>query len=191
MWAAFRAARRSLGGRSTRSLGRTFDAMVEIVPVAEGLAASYRECLDVVAREKRYLAQIEALPLERIQGFVRESVATDAVQFMAVQGRRVVGWADIFPAWAHAVSHCGSLGMGILPAYRGQGIGRRLLQACIAKAQAKGITRIELEVRADNERAISLYKSLGFKQEAVKRNAMRFDGVYFDALQMSLLQSAA
>jgi putative acetyltransferase len=165
--------------------------MIHIVPVAEHLAASYRACLDVVAREKRYLAQIEALPLERIQGFVRESVANDAVQFMAVEGSCVVGWADIFPSWAHAVSHCGSLGMGVLPTHRGQGIGRQLLQACISKANTKGITRIELEVRADNERAIGLYKALGFELEAVKRNAMRFDGVYYDALQMSLLHSAA
>ncbi len=81
--------------------------------------------------------------------------------------------------------------MGVLPEYRGKGIGRQLLQACISKARTKGITRIELEVRADNERAIALYKALGFEIEAVKRNAMRFDGVYFDALQMSLLQSAA
>ena len=165
--------------------------MVEIVPVAEHLAASYRQCLDVVAREKRYLAQIEALPLERIEGFVKESVATDAVQFMAVDGKQVVGWADIFPSWAHAVAHCGSLGMGLLPEYRGRGIGRQLLQACIAKARAKGITRIELEVRADNTRAIGLYKALGFEVEAIKRQAMRFDGVYYDALQMSLLQRAA
>jgi ribosomal protein S18 acetylase RimI-like enzyme len=165
--------------------------MVDIVPVAEHLAASYRQCLDVVAREKRYLAQIEALPLERIEGFVRDSVANDAVQFMAVDRGQVVGWADIFPSWAHAVAHCGSLGMGVLPEYRGKGIGRQLLQACISKARTKGITRIELEVRADNVRAISLYKALGFEIEAVKRNAMRFDGVYFDALQMSLLQSAA
>lgn len=165
--------------------------MVEIVPVAEHLAASYRQCLDMVAREKRYLAQIEALPLERIEGFVKESVATDAVQFMAVDGKQVVGWADIFPSWAHAVAHCGSLGMGLLPEYRGRGIGRQLLQACIAKARAKGITRIELEVRADNTRAIGLYKALGFEVEAIKRQAMRFDGVYYDALQMSLLQRAA
>lgn len=165
--------------------------MVEIVPVAEHLAASYRQCLDVVAREKRYLAQIEALPLKRIEGFVKESVATDAVQFMAVDGKQVVGWADIFPSWAHAVAHCGSLGMGLLPEYRGRGIGRQLLQACIAKARAKGITRIELEVRADNTRAIGLYKALGFEVEAIKRQAMRFDGVYYDALQMSLLQRAA
>ena len=163
--------------------------MVTIVPVAQAHASSYRTCLDAVAREKRYLAQIEALPLERIEGFVRDSVAGDAIQFMAVDAGRVVGWADIFPAWAHAVAHCGSLGMGVLAAYRGQGLGRRLLEACLAKAWSKGLTRIELEVRADNERAIGLYKALGFTQEAVKRNAMRFDGVYFDALQMSLLRS--
>ena len=34
---------------------------VVIAPIAERHAASYRECLDTVAREKRYLAQIEAL----------------------------------------------------------------------------------------------------------------------------------
>jgi ribosomal protein S18 acetylase RimI-like enzyme len=165
--------------------------MVQIVSVKEEHAQSYRACLDVVAREKRYLAQVEALPLERIEGFVKDSAASDAVQFMAVDAGRVVGWADVFPAWAHAVAHVGSLGMGVLPEYRGQGIGRRLLEACIAKAWARGITRIELEVRADNERAIGLYKSVGFTQEAVKRQAMRFDGVYFDALLMSLLRSAA
>lgn len=165
--------------------------MTQIVPVAEEHAHSYRACLDAVAREKRYLAQIEALPLERIEGFVRASVANDAVQFMAVEGGRVVGWADIFPSWAHAVAHCGTLGMGVLAEYRGQGIGRRLLEACIHKAWRKGITRIELEVRADNERAIRLYQAMGFTQEALKRRAMRFDGVYFDALLMSLLNRAA
>jgi ribosomal protein S18 acetylase RimI-like enzyme len=165
-------------------------ATVAIVPVAEHHAEGFHACLDVVARERRYLAQVEAPPLERIEAFVRESVANDAAQFMAVDGDRVVGWADILPAWAHAVAHVGSLGMGVLPAYRGRGIGRRLLGACIAKARAQGITRIELEVRADNERAIALYRALGFEQEAVKRHAMRFDGEYHDALLMSLLKDA-
>lgn len=165
-------------------------ATVAIVPVAEHHAEGFRACLDVVARERRYLAQIEAPPLERIEAFVRESIANDAAQFMAVDGDRVVGWADVLPAWAHAVAHVGSLGMGVLPAYRGRGIGRRLLGACIAKAWAQGITRIELEVRVDNERAIGLYRSLGFEHEAVKRRAMRFDGVDHDALLMSLLKDA-
>ena len=165
--------------------------MLPIVAVALQYAASYRDCLDFVAREKRYLAQIEALPLERIVGFVSQSVADDAVQYFALDGERVVGWADIFPSWAHAVSHCGSLGMGILPGYRRQGLGHRLLEACIEKAWQKGLTRIELEARADNRAAISLYEKVGFKQEALKVQAMRFDGVYYDAVQMRLLRGEA
>lgn len=165
--------------------------MLPIVPVQEKYAASYRVCLDIVAREKKYLAQIEALPLARIEEFVRESVASDAIQFFALDQEEVVGWADVFPAWAHAVSHCGSLGMGVHPNFRGQGLGRRLLQACIQKAWAKGLVRIELEARADNEAAIALYESFGFKHEALKAKAMRFDETYFDTVQMRLLRGEA
>jgi len=161
--------------------------MLPIVAVQERYAASYRECLDVVAREKRYLAQVEAMPLERIEAFVSQSVATDAIQFFALDGDRVVGWADIFPSWAHAVAHCGSLGMGVHPDYRRQGLGQRLLAACIEKVWRKGLTRIELEARADNHAAVALYQKLGFEHEAIKARAMRFDGVYFDAVQMRLL----
>ena len=160
---------------------------IEITPIALTHAAGFHACLDAVAKEKRYLAQTRALPLDRIEGFVRNSVANDAVQFVALDADTVVGWADIFPAWADAVKHCGSLGMGVLAAYRGQGVGERLLRACLVKAPTQGITRIELEARADNTRAIALYERVGFRHEAVKRNAMRFDGVYYDAAQMSIL----
>ncbi len=160
---------------------------IEITPIALTHAAGFHACLDAVAKEKRYLAQTRALPLDRIEGFVRNSVANDAVQFVALDADTVVGWADIFPAWADAVKHCGSLGMGVLAAYRGQGIGERLLRACLVKAPTQGITRIEIEARADNTRAIALYERVGFRHEAVKRNAMRFDGVYYDAAQMSIL----
>jgi RimJ/RimL family protein N-acetyltransferase len=178
---------------STGSAGSGLPARrpVAIVPVAESLAASFHACLDTVAREQRFLAQIEAMSPERIEGFVRQSVADDAVQFFAVDGDTVVGWADVFPAWAHAVRHVGSLGMGVLPAYRGQGLGRRLLQACIDKARSRSITRIELEARADNLAAIQLYQHMGFEHEALKRRAMRFGGRYFDAVQMSLLLDEA
>ena len=160
-----------------------------VSPIALTHAPSFHQCLDTVAREKRYLAQIEAPPLERITGFVTESVANDAVQFVALAGDRVVGWADIFPAWAHAVQHCGTLGMGVLPEFRGQGLGRKLLQACIDKARSKGITRITLEARADNTNAIALYTRMGFVHEALKPKALRFEGVYFDAVQMRLLMA--
>jgi putative acetyltransferase len=158
-----------------------------ITPITLAHAASFHACLDAVAREKRWLAQVEAPPLERVMGFVSDSVAADAAQFVALDGDVVVGWADIFPAWAHAVAHTGTLGMGLLPAWRGQGLGRRLLLACIHKARAQGITRVTLQARADNAAAIALYRAVGFEHEGLARRAMRFDGVSFDAVQMALL----
>lgn len=164
---------------------------IAIVPIHASHADSFHACLDAVAREKRFLAQTQAPPLERIRAFVQEGVSADAVQFVAVTSGRVVGWADIFPGWADAVAHCGQLGMGVLADHRGQGLGGRLLEACIAKAWQKGITRIELEVRVDNARAIRLYERLGFFREATKKHAMRFDGVYHDTHQMALLHGFA
>lgn len=160
---------------------------IAIEPIALRHVAGFRSCLDTVARERRYLAQTEAPPPERVEAFVRENIASDAVQFVALDGATVVGWADILSHWASAFAHRGTLGIGVLPAYRGRGIARQLLLACLAKARATGLTRIELEVRADNTRAIRLYRAVGFVEECRKRKAMRFDGVYFDALLMSLV----
>ena len=161
---------------------------VRIAPMALPYAESFHECLDQVAREKRYLAQLYAPPLDRVKDWVRQSVESDAAQFVALDVERVVGWADIFAAWPQVTCHRGNLGIGVLPAYRGQGIGRRLLEACIEKAWSKGMTRVDLETRADNERAIVLYEKLGFRREGVVRNGMRFDGVYHDCVLMGLVK---
>jgi RimJ/RimL family protein N-acetyltransferase len=161
---------------------------ITIIAVAEAHAARFRDSLDEVARERRYLAMVEAPPIEQVESFVRDNIADDVPQFLALDGQRVVGWADIVPSRTYAIAHCGNLGMGVVASYRGQGIGRRLLEACIAKAWSRGITRIQLEARADNLHAIRLYEHLGFSHEVVKRRGMRMDGEYFDTVQMSLLR---
>jgi ribosomal protein S18 acetylase RimI-like enzyme len=52
----------------------------------------------------------------------------------------------------------------ILQEYRGKGIGRQLMNAVISEAESRKCTRITLEVRDDNVKAQSLYKSLGFDE---------------------------
>ncbi len=174
--------------------GMTTAAEVRIAPIALDHAEGFHACLDSVAREGRYLAQWHALPLERVQGFVRDSVEQDAVQFVALAGERgaerVVGWADVFPHWAHALQHVGTLGMGVHADFRGQGLGRRLLAACLEKAERKGLLRVELSARADNLRAIRLYEALGFRHEGLKRRALRFPDGFHDSVSMAWLAPA-
>ena len=70
---------------------------ITIAPIDLCHASGFHACLDAVAREKSYLAQTEALPLSSIEAFIQDSVTNDAAQFVALDGERVVGWADIFP----------------------------------------------------------------------------------------------
>ncbi len=51
--------------------------------------------------------------------------------------------------------------IGVLPAFRRQGIGSALLSTC---EEGLGVERVRLSVRQGNENAIRLYKSFGYQQ---------------------------
>lgn len=158
-----------------------------IKPIAESDIESFRECLDTVARERKFLALLEAPSVENVRAFVTQNISAQIPQVVAKEAQRVVGWCDIQPGWHHTLQHCGSLGMGVLPEYRGQGLGQRLLESCIALAREGGITRIGLEARVDNGQALRLYERMGFQAEGVRRNGMKVDGQYIDTVAMALL----
>ncbi len=75
--------------------------------------------------------------------------------------------------------------IGILKSHWGQGIGTRLFQVLEDWAREYGIHRLELSVQTDNERAIHLYKKVGFEIEGIKRQTLLVDGVYRDEYLMS------
>lgn len=54
--------------------------------------------------------------------------------------------------------------VGITPAHRGRGLGTALLSASLAGFQQAGLLRAYLEVTAQNDRAVQLYKRLGFRR---------------------------
>ena len=114
-------------------------------------------------------------------------LAGAGVQMLAVRSNDVVvGWCDIVRNPLEGFRHVGRLGMGLLPHYRGQGLGKRLTVETIRAARLAGIERVELEVFASNERAVALYRKLGFVTEGVKRRARKLDGQYDDNVVMAL-----
>ncbi len=162
-------------------------AAISISSIAIAHAESFRLCLDTVARERKYLAMTEAPPLAQVRGFIADNIAGKVPQVVALDAGRVVGWCDILPKWQQALRHSGSLGMGLLPEYRGLGLGKQLLKACLSRARAAGLTRVELEVRVENQSAFRLYEQLGFVREGLKRKGSRVDGQYYDTISMALL----
>jgi ribosomal protein S18 acetylase RimI-like enzyme len=54
--------------------------------------------------------------------------------------------------------------VGITPAHRGRGVGTALISAALFGFQQAGLPRAYLEVTAQNDRAVRLYKQLGFRR---------------------------
>lgn len=59
------------------------------------------------------------------------------------------------------------LGFGILPEYRGRGLGRAALREALCLLTDQGIKKAELDVVATNANALNLYKSVGFMEDSV------------------------
>ncbi|HEY8258233.1 MAG TPA: GNAT family protein [Gemmatimonadales bacterium] len=161
---------------------------VRIVPTVDEHLPGLHATLDAVARERRYIGLTAAFPPTQTAAFVRQILESGGVLVVAVtSATEVVGWCDVERLHLEGFRHVGRLGMGVLQAYRRQGIGRRLAMAAITAARTAGIERIELEVFASNAGAIRLYDRLGFEHEGVKRQARKLDGRYDDIVLMALL----
>lgn len=61
------------------------------------------------------------------------------------------------------VEECELLSLAVAPSRRGQGYGRKLLEAVIASARELAATSLFLEVAEDNAVAQALYRSAGFR----------------------------
>ncbi len=105
---------------------------------------------------------------------------------------RLVGLTGLHGEGLLRASHAWSFGMTVHPDVQGRGVGGALMRDILAIADGwLGATRVELEVYADNERAIRLYRSYGFELEGTKRcDTWRGEG-YVDTLIMGRLRCAA
>lgn len=83
--------------------------------------------------------------------------------------------------------HSGEFGMSVRKAYWGLGIGSWMLDALLDWARGTGIvTKVNIRVRTDNQRAIALYRRKGFVHEGTIRREVCLDGQYYDHHCMGL-----
>jgi RimJ/RimL family protein N-acetyltransferase len=164
-------------------------ANTRVVPTTDEHIEGFHRVIGIVARERRYIGFVDAPPLEGTREFIRGMLASRAIQLLVLDDDdAVVGWCDIIPVSLEGFQHVGKLGMGLLPEFRGRGLGEALARAAIDRAWEAGLERVELEVFASNARARRLYERMGFVVEGVKRRARKLDGEYDDNVLMALLR---
>jgi len=106
---------------------------------------------------------------------------------VAEKEQKIVGHAFLDPMPLEALSHVFRLTIVVHPGYRNQGIGDALMRDLMDWAKrTPRVVKIELLVRATNERAIRLYLKLGFVDEGQFRKRVRLpDGRFVDDIAMA------
>jgi hypothetical protein len=57
---------------------------IQIIPITEEHIEGFYQCLDAVARERKYLARVHAPPLEAVRQFVQRSIESAAIRLVAL-----------------------------------------------------------------------------------------------------------
>lgn len=103
-------------------------------------------------------------------------------------GEGIVGHVDLRGGRIATEMHRAALGMGLMQAYTGRGLGKRLLDTAIGWARAEtSVVWIDLGVFEGNVPAQKLYARYGFERLFVRKDAFRLeDGTQIDDIMMTL-----
>lgn len=134
---------------------------------SDGAAAF--EVFDLTHEETDYLLSYpdeNSLDADKEAQYLKDKTQSpDEIELVAIVGGKLVGIAGIEAVGnKYKVKHRAEFGISVLKEYWGLGLGKELTKACIQCARDAGYSQLELNVVAENDKALSLYKSLGFEE---------------------------
>lgn len=128
-------------------------------------------------------------PVEQMAERLRVAAQIGDFTLGAFDDDQLVGVVTLFRETGRKNQHIAIVvAMYVAPETRGQGVGRALVSALIARARAlDGVEQLLLAVVASNAAARALYRSLNFEVYGLQRKALKLgDGRYLDEELMVL-----
>lgn len=146
--------------------GRT----VHVRTAAADDAAAYADyAMDVAKTSEFTVTQPHELrSVEKVRERIGESLSKpDALIVVATSGNQVVGEVEFKAREPERMRHHGHFGLGVRSTHRGVGLGRLLMEVLLEWTRSHAtIQKVCLGCVADNAPALSLYRSLGFREES-------------------------
>ena len=145
--------------------------------------------LKTTCGETRYLVKEPEeinMTIEEEEAFIRrQNDSENSVMLLGFLNGRYVGNCSLMGNGPLRYRHRVSMGIALYQEFTGLGIGRAMIGALLKIAGEKGFEHVELEVVKGNERAIRLYRDMGFEICGTFPNNMKYkDGSYADAYWM-------
>jgi RimJ/RimL family protein N-acetyltransferase len=147
--------------------------------------ALMRNINEIGAEEEFILTERLTHSARREREWIRSFDNLTSVLYVAEVAGRVVGQVDVRISTFSKARHVANLGIAIVRAFRGLGIGRALMERALDWMKQRRVEKATLEVFASNERAIALYQKLGFEVEAARKRHFKIRGEYVDDVLMA------
>ena len=162
-----------------------------IRPITEADAEAYlalARAIDAESRFMMYEPGERPTTVEQQVEQIRVILGSDnKLMLVAEHEGQLVGYLGAIGGNFHRNRHGVHIFVGILEAFTGQGLGRRLLEETERWARRQGLHRLELTVMRHNARGLALYQKMGFEIEGTKRDSLQVEGVYVDEICMAKL----
>ena len=116
-----------------------------------------------------------------LSAWIHEIERGDITSLLAFRDGEVVGCGALVRDPHSWSPHVGEIRMVVSLDVRGLGVGRALSQETFALALGAGLEKLSVQMTVDQQAAIALFESLGFKAEALLRDHVRdIDGKKHD-----------
>lgn len=157
-------------------------------PVPED-AAALLDYLKVTAKETDFLLRYPeecTMTVEQEEVYLRNSLEdVDSVMILCEVDGKIAGNCNLARHNKLKTCHRASIGIALTKEFWGLGIGTVLFEEMIRLAKHWGVEQLELEVFADNHRAMALYQKMGFQIVAEHPDFIkRKDGTYVNEYLM-------
>ena len=86
-----------------------------------------------------------------------------SIYYVALMDDEIVGGGGIYPSDGLPNGTCELVKMYLLPEARGIGLGKRIIEECLAFAKENGYTQVYIESMPELENALKVYEKFGFK----------------------------
>ncbi|MBX5466440.1 MAG: GNAT family N-acetyltransferase [Firmicutes bacterium] len=161
-------------------------ASVVVEPAGVEDAPGILHLMAVVGAEGQWIAnEGPAMTVEQQRRLIQGLNPQDHLLLVARAEGTVVGTLEMVRGPLPKMRHTATVGMALLPDWRGQRLGERLLRAAERWAAQVGVEKISLSVFATNLPAIRLYRRLGYVEEGRRRGQYRIAGALVDELWMA------
>jgi len=98
---------------------------------------------------------------------------------------KIIANGDVTRGRYNDTHHHGHLGLTMISKYRGQGIGRKMIETLVRESGRAGLRSLDTEFLAENETARRAYEKAGFKQAGIIPHKVFRNGRYFDGVVMA------